>query len=80
MKHEKVIQALKEKGYDVLPGEGGFFLKGGIGGKFISLRQAYKLTGITGERRIMRPRIQAWGDYATIVAMNQCRRTDDNNE
>lgn len=64
---QDVLSALKGLGHEVIAGKGGFWLKG-IG--FISLTAARKLVCIEAPKRAFRPKIRAWGDFATVAMLN----------
>lgn len=66
----KVFDALKAQGHDVLHGKGGFWLKGE---GFVSLAKARRMTGTKAPKRETRPRISAYGDWATVAAMNRVK-------
>jgi hypothetical protein len=63
----EVLESLKAKGHQVLKGKGGFLIKGK---GFVSLAEARRMTGIEAPKRELRPRVSAWGDYATIAMIN----------
>jgi hypothetical protein len=64
---KEVLNALVTRGFEVIYGKGGFWIKGQ---GFITLAQARKLTGIQAPKREFRPRVQAWGDWATVAMIN----------
>ena len=69
---EKLGVNSPEKGFgNVLQGKGGFWVKGK---GFYTLAQARKITGIKAPKRDPKPRVQPWGDFATIAMLNQPRK------
>lgn len=62
-----VADKLRKSGYEVLVGKGGFFVKGH--GHW-SNAKARKVTDIHAPKRSKRNRVLAYGDYATIAALN----------
>lgn len=64
---QDVQEALQAAGCQVLSGKGGFWIRGE---GFITLAAARKRTGIAAPKRNFRGRQAAWGDFATIAAMN----------
>jgi len=68
---EDVHKALQRQGYKVISGKGGFWLNGG---GFISLAKARTMTGIKAPKRKPRLIQSAWGDWATVVMLNQRNR------
>ena len=69
----QIITKLKQyyKTDDILSGKGGFWIKGH---GFISLAKARRLVKVEAPKRPKKPKIQAWGDYATIAMLNQPRK------
>ena len=66
-----VFAALKLLNPDTCGGkDSGFYVKGE---GFVSLAQARKRTGISAPPREYKPRIGAWGDYATVAMLNRPR-------
>ena len=72
---ENMAEALAAAGYEVLYGKGGWFVRG-QGWK--SWAWAYKVTGLTRPKRVIRGRVGAWGDYATIAMLNAAGRRRQN--
>lgn len=71
MRHQVIGDKLAEVcRAPVLQGKGGFHVKGQ---GFISLAKARRLTGTPAPPRPRRERMPAWGDYATVVMLNQRR-------
>jgi len=69
-RHQVISDKLEEHyGAPVLQGKGGFWIRGH---GFITLAKARKITGIKAPSR-ERQRMPAWGDYATIAALNTQR-------
>ena len=67
----KLLKALAQHyKTDVMTGKGGFFVKGE---GFVTIAKARKVTGIEGPKREPARVQSAWGDYATIVMLNQPR-------
>jgi len=60
------IQALAQDGKDAILGKGGFFIRGE---GFVSAAMVYRQYGIRSER-VVRGRMGAYGDYATIAMLN----------
>ena len=68
MRHQVITDKLSELyNSETLQGKGGFWIKGH---GFISLTKARKITGIKAKPRPQHARISAYGDYATIAAIN----------
>lgn len=64
---ERCSQALAADGKEACYGRGGFWING-LG--FSTLKQVSQRYGIISQKRVMRPRISAYGDYATIAMLN----------
>lgn len=60
---EQLQAALEAQGFEVLAGEGGFWLRGR---GHVTTAQARRMTGIAAEPRIRRERV-AYGDYAQLI-------------
>jgi hypothetical protein len=59
---------------EVLQGKGGFWVKGK---GFFTLAKARTMTGITAPKQKPRLVQSAWGDWATVVMLNQKRQCSD---
>jgi hypothetical protein len=68
---DDVLTALQAQGLEVLKGKGGFWIRGE---GHITLAQARKRTGTAAPKRERRATQPAWGDFASIAALNQITR------
>lgn len=64
---EAIYNGLVALGYEVMRGKGGFWLRGH---GHITTAHARRLTGIPARPRQYRPRVSAWGDWATVAVLN----------
>ena len=64
-KTQRALQAaLEARGFEVLQGKGGFWLRGH---GHVTTAQARRMTGLAPEPRVRRERT-AYGDYAQLIA------------
>lgn len=64
---KQALAALAADGKEVLTGNGGVFIRGE---KWVSWAGLYRRYGITPAKRPTKPRVSAYGDYATIALIN----------
>ncbi len=67
---QAILHRLNEKGYEALIGKGGFFIRGMGHVPFDKARTIAELQDVKPER-IQYEKAPAWGDMATIVAINR---------
>lgn len=64
------LAALSAEGKKAITGQGGVWIKGD---KWISWAGPYRCYSIIPEKRIARPKISPYGDYATIAMLNSIK-------
>lgn len=67
----EIIAKFKDAGVEAIYGKGGFFLRGE---GWVSFAEARKRTGIAAPERQFRPRVSAYGDWATVAMISGARR------
>jgi hypothetical protein len=67
---KELTSALGTLGYEAMAGKGGFFLRNH---GFVTTAQARKMTGIKAPERNFRPVMSAYGDWATVAAINHVK-------
>ncbi len=69
---QEIIAALATKGYQAMYIKGAFFIRSETGIAYLTFAGASKLAGIEAPHVERRARVSAYGDWATVAAMNGC--------